>query len=51
MNSRHARDRPTAMATTRSKITVSRKVAASTATSLLGECFTTLTTVRQPLIL
>ena len=39
------------MATTRSNATVRTKVAASTAMSLLGERFTTLTTVRQPLML
>ena len=41
MNSRQAKDRPTAIATTRSKITVNRKVTTSTATSLFGEWFTT----------
>ena len=51
INSRQARVRPTAMATTRSNTTVRKKVSTSTATSLLGEVFTTLTTVRQPLML
>ena len=46
-----ARDRPTTMATTRSKATVRKKVTASTAMSLLGERLITFTTVRHPLIL
>ena len=50
MKSRQAMSSPTSMAMVRSKMTVSRKVMKSTATSLLG-FFMICRKVRQPLML
>ena len=46
-----ARISPTAIATTRSKITVNEKVSTSTVTSLFGDVFIISANVRHPLML